>query len=178
MTQDEFYTNLNQANELYHHGVKGQKWGVRKKMEERKIARSYDYKKSDSYKNATRGGKSAQTRMHDSAEIILGRRTANKIDYKVNEHGANRKKEFTKECGKQFAIGTVAMATIVAGPAIVNMGKQALTNKRTYLYMNNLAVNQIAREAGLKTVSKGGIGRAGQCIKRGKKIAQAMMKAS
>lgn len=27
MTHDEFVYNLNQANELYHHGVKGQKWG-------------------------------------------------------------------------------------------------------------------------------------------------------
>lgn len=27
MTRNEYYNNLREANELYHHGIKGQKWG-------------------------------------------------------------------------------------------------------------------------------------------------------
>lgn len=100
------------SNELYHHGIKGQKWGLRRfqnkdgslkpagegryddglsRRQRNKAAKKYDYKSSDSYGEKSASYKRARTNMYNTNKNLYGRKAANRIEYEV-DHGMSRKK--------------------------------------------------------------------------------------
>lgn len=169
-------------NELYHHGVKGQKWGVRRyqnpdgtltKAGRRHAMRTYNYKESDAYVNGTKGEKAHQTQAYNANKRLFGEKTANKIEYKVNVEGKSRSKEQRKEFAGRMTLGVL----LTAAPDLINLGAQYVERGRSAVYLNNMAVTQLASANGLKEV-KGGFTTGFSAVQRGKKVAEKILKAA
>lgn len=201
------YVVRRSPNILAHHGIKGMHWGIRRfqsyetvpresgkggkevgeakglrdrlreRREKNKIMNTYVYRNSDTYINASRGQKTYQTNQHNKAETILEKKTANRIDYKVNNEGADFKKEFRKEYTKQTLTGFAAIATIAATPALINAGKNYFNKINQQAYIGRSMTAKVGTAAGLNTVKGGftfGFKGFSQNVEVGKRYMKAM----
>jgi len=151
-----FYNNY--YTELYHHGIKGQKWGIRRfqnpdgtRKLSRKEQKAYNYKDSDAYKNANRYQKGHMTNIHNNSSFFFGEKAANRIDYKEYELGKDRKTEHKKEAIKQAVMGLAVTMAILDGPNLARQGRQILAARRD---LNNYVVSAVGYQKGLNTVHK------------------------
>lgn len=131
-------------NELYHHGIKGQRWGVRRYQNEdgslkpagegryddglrgrarRKAAKSYDYRQGESYKNLSSSEKRKRSNTYNFNKRYYGKKAANRMEYEV-DRGADRKKLNRKYARKKIVKTMAVTALIAASPHIINAGKR------------------------------------------------------
>ena len=145
--------------ELYHHGIKGQKWGVRRYQNEdgtrtaagksryddgltrrqrKKAAKNYDYRSSDSYNGKSASYKRARTNMYNTNKNLYGRKAANRIEYEV-DHGGSRKKAERRALAGSIAKTVAYSALASAAPIAISMGKsyyrQSKLQAQTYSYI-------------------------------------------
>lgn len=125
--------------ELYlaHHGVKGQKWGIRRYQDsngnltsagkkkyfkdnqgnirkiKRKNLKDFDYKKDEGYKKASRSERYRLSRQYNKDEILLGETAAKKL-YLTDVRGSSHKVAVGKEFVKQLA-GGIVVADLLSG---------------------------------------------------------------
>ena len=148
---------------LIHHGIKGQKWGVRRFQNKdgsltfRGRSR-YNYKESDSYKNGTRGERQKQSGDYNYNKMRYGERSANRIQYDVNERGKTRKQALKAEKRRRQAMGAALLIGSAAFDLGVRYGKVWYHNQKVYVQMNNIGVNEYARQAGIPNDGKIGVG--------------------
>lgn len=172
------YTRSIRSDELYHYGVKGMHWGIRKdrfkqRHQLRKTMNRYDYKKSDKYINGDRSTRASMTSTHNQYATgrngtRISRKQARNIDYKVFEQGKNWVNEYRKTVNKNKVKTLALLAAYRYGaPAARNI----LSGIGKNVYMNNLAANAAADMAGLNHV-KGGFTPGFGALKRGAKAAK------
>lgn len=183
--------------ELAHHGIKGQRWGIRRyqnpdgsytELGKKKYFNSdgtrtkagqkvYNYKESEAYKKGTRQQRASMTNAYNARQKMVGTRAANRIEYKRIEEGANAKtvrKMTQKELGKQALIGAAVYAGIMFGPDIARGIGNKIQNGRAYVYNQNILINQVAEARGLNEV-KGGFTFGFDAVKKGKQFTERMM---
>lgn len=124
MTKDEYYANLSKANELYHHGIKGMKWGKqngppyplsgvnkiksdRARMEQLKkeygsIEDSISYRKSDGSSGPT---KSQTERMQEIEKEMQS----------IKDSGYDENAVKRKDTAKKVATAAVTTTALTAG---------------------------------------------------------------
>ena len=149
-------------DELYHHGVKGQKWGVRRYQNEdgltrrqrRKAAKQYDYKSSESYINGSASSKRARSNMYANNKLLYGRKAANKIEYEV-DHGGNRKSAERKALAKSIVKTMAYSALIATAPYAIAYGKNYYRKSRMQAQTYSYIAGAYGNAAGLNEV-KGG----------------------
>lgn len=154
------------TNELYHHGVKGQRWGVRRERNR------FDYRQSNAYKNGTGEQRRIQTNQYNANRRFMGRKAANRIEYDVN-NGKDRKKVSRREgikAGIKWAAGITAATVAVA---TLPKAAQWYKTQRNLLQLNNLATDLASQTLGLNEV-KGGFTSGIKQVKNGKKIYDAI----
>lgn len=161
--------------ELYHHGIKGQKWGLRRfqnkdgslkpagdgryddgltRRQRRKAAKQYDYKTSDSYVNGSAGSKRYRTNMYDTNKTLYGKKAANRIEYEV-DHGGNRKSAERKALARTVAKSMAYSALVVAAPYAIAYGKEYYKKSRMQAQTYSYIAGAYGNAAGLNEV-KGG----------------------
>ena len=134
--------------ELYHHGIKGQRWGIRRfqnndgslkpagegryddglsRRQRNKAAKSYNYKDSDSYGEKSASYKRARTNMYNTNKNLYGRKAANRIEYEV-DHGMSRKKAERKALVKSIGKSMAYSALVSAAPIAIMYGQQYYKN--------------------------------------------------
>ena len=183
---------------LKHHGIKGMRWGIRRYQNPdgsytdagmkryfnsdgtrtRAGQKVYDYRTSERYKKGTNQQRAGLKRQHDIAEKVLGRRAANKIDYQVIERGENRQKQQKREYIKQMLIGDAIITGILFVPPIANNISAKIRNGRDAVYQQNIIMNAYADSLGGLNEVKGGFTPGFKYVERGKKVAEAILKAS
>ena len=163
--------------ELYleHHGIKGQKWGVRRfqnadgtltLLGKRRAANNYSYKDSDLYKNGTRADKVKQSNEYEKIRMKYNEKYANRTLYRMNEQGMSVKEAEKKLKGEKVVkdalsiIGSQTLLTLVnSDGSIVKFGRP-IVNKyvnsiKTKIDINNAAVNSYAKANGIPIVDGG-----------------------
>lgn len=142
--------SLYMINSLCHHGIKGQKWGVRRYQNadgtltaagRRRAMRTYNYKDSDSYKNASRSEKAARTTRYNSNRQRYGRRAANNIEYRVDVEGDSYRKARVSEARKRVLSSYALSAAVIATPIAIETAK-------SFIQMNNLAADAVSYSKG------------------------------
>lgn len=131
---------------IAHHGIKGQKWGVRRyqksdgsltsagreryttdqeadpstlsRREKRRAANKYDYRESDRYKNANVLSRRKQDANYYRNKQFYGRKAANRIEYNVR---VNRKRR-GKEEGRAFRSKIIKSLAVAIGTRAVAIG--------------------------------------------------------
>lgn len=166
---------IQNGTELYHHGILGQKWGVRRfqnadgsltRAGRKRAMKTYDYKSSDKYKNASKSERKALSSQYEKNVQLYGKKAANKIEYKVNEEGKNRNAVQKKELGKQVALGLLAGTAFTIASVY---GTQAHMVGKNFMDVNNAAVAQYAKMAGLNVESHRGFSTGFSGVARGVK---------
>ena len=160
---------IQNGTELYHHGILGQKWGVRRFQNKdgtltaagrRRAAKEYDYTTSDAYKNASRGGKQAMTNTYDWNRRRYGKKAANRIEYKVNEEGEARYVAQRREYGKAVLKGILAYAAIRTTMYAISIASSRASTMyetgKVYMDINNKAITAYAQEHGLNVEHRRG----------------------
>ena len=133
--------------ELYHHGIKGQKWGVRRfqnkdgsltRRQRIKAAKEYNYQSSDSYKDKSASYKRARTNIYNTNKNLYGRKEANRIEYEV-DNGGNRKKAERKALSRTVIKSMAYSALVVTAPYAIEYGKnyykKSKMQAQTYSYI-------------------------------------------
>lgn len=175
---------------LEHHGIKGMHWGIRRYQNEdgtlteagkRRYARNYDYRESDSYKNATSRQKAYRTNLYNVNAKMYGKRAANRIEYKVDNEGIRRgtatRDEYIKSVAKGLAltVGMTVGSKYIAKAAL--KGANWYIQNRARVAANNIIVDTYANISGIgKASGPAGFGTGASAIKRGKAVFDAMKK--
>ena len=169
---------------LEHHGIKGQKWGVRRFQNAdgsltNAGKKRYDYKESDRYKNASEKGKKQQTGIYRRDRIMYGKKAANRIAYNVNEQHMSRKEAYKQEdARKARKAAAVAGALRIGVPLVMaaaSVGKVWYNKQKLLLELNNAAVNAYAMGNNIPRDTKVGVGFGINQIKKGKEVCDLMM---
>lgn len=138
-------------DELYHHGILGMKWGVRRYQNKDGSLTNAGKKR---YSNS---GEEYDTKYDSQYVARYGQKGADRIKKRMTEKGYSRKRAVRTEFGRQTAIGLLATAafnvtaySIASGKAkaTISKGKQAATaflDSRTKAYMLDKSGNIIKR---------------------------------
>lgn len=161
--------------ELYHHGIKGQKWGIRRfqskdgslkpagegryddglsRRQRKRAAKKYDYKSSGSYKDKSASYKRARTNMYNTNKNLYGKKAANRIEYEV-DHGGSRKKAERKALARSIAKSMAYSALVAGAPIAIAYGKQYYRKSRIQAQTYSYIAGGIGAAQGLNEV-KGG----------------------
>ena len=161
--------------ELYHHGIKGQKWGLRRFQNKdgslkpagegryddglrgrarRKAAKSYDYRQGESYKNMSSNEKRKRSNNYAFNKKFYGKKAANKMEYEV-DRGADRNKIQKRAAAKKIAKTMAVTALIAASPYIIDYGKKQYAKSYITAQTYSSIAGAYGKAAGLNEV-KGG----------------------
>lgn len=106
-------------NELYHHGIKGQKWGVRRFQNPDGTLTELGKKKASH--RQIKNDKRSYMKQHEP-RTYKDYEAANK--YLVDKYGKERMESFNKSEDKRdkIAVGAIMAGTILAAPIIIPAG--------------------------------------------------------
>lgn len=128
--------------------------------------KTYDYKYSDKYKNASKSERKELSSQYEKNVQLYGKKAANRIEYKVNEEGKNRNAVQKKELGKQVALGLLAGTAVYAATLY---GTKAYMAGRDFMDVNNEMVARYTKMAGLNVESHKGFSSGFSGVTRGLK---------
>lgn len=97
------------SEELYHHGVKGMKWGVRK---DKKASHNKDYSDKQRKQDRAFYGKSGERRVNKKMNEGYGLRGARHFEAERKERNDKRKKTAKKIAKKGAAVTASALGTV------------------------------------------------------------------
>lgn len=144
---------------------------IKKRSEQKKAMKAYDYRQSDKYKNASSREKATMTQVHNTSKKVFGDAAARKLDYKEHVLGLDRKKESMKEFAKQSATGVALIVAVTHGRQIAyKITKSYLKNRAAAQILSNTA-DLYGKMNGLNEV-KGGFTMGFGHVKTGKEIAK------
>jgi len=171
-----FYLEKQMYNtELYHHGIKGQRWGIRRyqntdgslkpagegryddgltRRQRKKAAKKYDYKSNETYKDKSASSKRARTNMYNTNKNLYGKKEANRIEYEV-DHGGNRKKAERKALARTVVKSMAYSALITAAPYAIAYGRDYYKRSRMQAQSYSYFAGAYGNANGLNEV-KGG----------------------
>lgn len=166
-------------NELYHHGIKGQKWGIRRFQNEDgsrtaaglkrakegiktyRTAKKFKYKKDETYANMDKGDQKKIRRAYRRDKFLYGKKQANinAYDKLVNQRTSKT------DAVRRHALSTTATVSghIAKREAQKLIGKKALAASLGFgvavaaLKVNNMAVNNYASRMGLNEIPMSGL---------------------
>lgn len=162
-------------NELYHHGIKGQKWGVRRFQnedgsrtaaglkrakegyKEYRKAKKFNYKKDETYSNMSKGDQKKIRRAHFRDSMLYGRKQANINSYDKLVKGNTSKAHGVKRQAVSIAKKKAEKEIKKEIGKKVFLGALGLGVAIAAVKVNNMAVDNYVSKMGLNEVPMSGI---------------------
>lgn len=106
--------------------------------------------------------------------MLFGEKAANRMQYKINEQGADinklRKQETVKQVAKMMAVYAGFAAASYIATEGVDIGKAWYETKKNQIALNNAAVDLYAQMAHIPYDNKVGVGLGLDAAARGKQV--------